>query len=121
MQSWWMTSKSALIAGQIRERGVSTGCLTNESLETRLDRSRSVGQSGMEAMIFPGVVQARGLCHGSLRGNESKPIIIVNCLILASGSEYRVIPSRKQVATGIRGYLPNRRKEGTFHTQSGKM
>lgn len=50
-------------------------------------------------------------CHGSLRGNESKPIIIANCLILASSSECRVIPSRKQEAAGIRSYQPGGRRE----------
>jgi len=65
-----------------------------------IDRDRSVNRIWKHWFF----VQVRGLCHGSLRGNESKPIIIVNCLILASASECRVIPLRKQVAAGIRGF-----------------
>lgn len=64
-----------------------------------IDRDRSINRIWKHWFF----VQVRGLCHGSLCGNESKPIIIVNCLILASASECRVIPSRKQVA-GIRGF-----------------
>lgn len=64
---------------------------------------RSAARSRTEAMIFP-ERSARGACHGSPRGNESKPIIIANCLILASRRECRVIRRENKKGTGICGY-----------------
>lgn len=125
MQSWWMTNKSALIVGQIRTCGVATEHThararresLNEKLETRFNWSRSVGwpiENGSND--FPESSKPAA-CHASLRGNESKPIIIANCLILALRSECRVISSRKQEAVG----LPIAANANVYSTQSGRM
>jgi len=108
-----MTNKSALIVGQIRTCDISKGKREREreskrawKLETRFNWSRSVDWSIENGSNDFPEFSKPAACHANLRGNESKPIIIANCLILALKSECRVISSRKQEVAGIRDYQP---------------